>query len=102
MGTGTIETSVEKNVAKLESQLKAWGAKLDELVAKAEKTSATAKVESRQRLDELKGRYAEAQKRLAALKTAEKGKWAHFKNDLDVVWKDFEAALESLTQPPKD
>lgn len=102
MGTGTIEASVEKNVEKMEVQLKAWGAKLDELVAKAEKTSATAKVESRHHLDDLKARYAVAQKKLAALKAAESGKWEHFKTDLDVVWRDLEAALKSLTQPPKE
>ncbi|HSO38993.1 MAG TPA: hypothetical protein VLT33_40970 [Labilithrix sp.] len=101
MGTGTIEASVEKNIEKMEVQLKAWGAKLDELVAKAEKTSATAKVESRQHLDDLKARYADAQKRLGELKTAERGKWQHFKTDLDVVWKDLEATFKSLTQPPK-
>ena len=102
MGSGTIEASVEKSVEKMEVQLKAWGAKLDELVAKAEKTSATAKVESRHRIDDLKERYAVAHQKLAALKTAERGKWEHFKTDLEVVWRDLEAAVESLTQPPKE
>jgi hypothetical protein len=51
---GTIESSVDKTVAKLEVQLEQWAAKLDEFVASAEQAGEQAKRDSRERIGELK------------------------------------------------
>ena len=54
---------VEGHVGKMEAQLKQWGAKLDELVARAEEVSAEAKIERRKRIEDLKAKYQAAQSR---------------------------------------
>jgi len=53
----------EGHVGKMEAQLRQWGAKLDELVAKAEKAGTEMKIDQRKRIDDLKrstGRAIEA------------------------------------------
>lgn len=99
---GTIEANVEKNLVTMEKQLKAWAAKLDELVEKAEKSGEHAKAESHQRFEALREKLTATQKKLEEVKRAESGKWDKFKADLNVAWLDVEAAFKALTRPPKE
>ena len=96
---GTIEASVEKNIHTMEAQLKTWAARLDELVEKAEKSGEQAKVESRERIDDLRVRLTETQRKLEELKRAESGKWDTFKADLRIALGDLEAAFKALARP---
>jgi len=73
----------EAHMGKMETQLKQWGAKLDELVAKAEKADDEAKVDYRERLHELKAKYKVAQSRFDEVRTAGSDKWDTFKTGLE-------------------
>src|SRR6266545_4453882 len=65
---GTIESSVEKNVAKMEQQLKIWNAKLAELIARGKIAGQEAKADSRKALYELKAKVEVAQSKVAQLR----------------------------------
>lgn len=95
---GTVENSVEKNVGKMEAQLREWGAKIDELATKAEKAGAEVKADYRQRLEELKVKRATAQARLDELKGAGNQKWLTLKSGLEAAWKDLEIAFKDATR----
>ena len=55
------------HVGKVEAQLRQWGAKLDDLVAKAEEAGTEAKIEYRKRIDDLKAKHQVAQAKLEKL-----------------------------------
>lgn len=99
---GTIEDSVDKGIHNVEAQLKTWAAKLDEFVEQAEGSGELAKIESRQRIAELRERLTETQARFEELKQAERGKWDTFKADLHVALLDLEAAFAALARPPHE
>jgi len=85
------------HVGKIESQLKRWGAKLDELVAKAGEAGAEIKVEYQQHLDDLKAKHSVVQAKLAALKTASGAEWETIKAGLDSADHELEAAFQKVT-----
>jgi DNA repair exonuclease SbcCD ATPase subunit len=86
----------EGHVGKREAQLKRWGAKLDQLVAKAEKAGAEMKIERRKRIDDLKAKYQAAQSKLAELKAASGEKWGVLKTGVESAWNELEAAFKKL------
>ena len=86
----------EGHVGKMEAQLSRWGAKLDGLVAKAEKAGTEMKIDQRKRLDDLKAKYQIAQSKLGELKAAGNEKWATLKTGVENAWKDLEAAFKKL------
>jgi len=94
---GKIETSVDKTVSKLEGQLELWGAKLNELVAKAEVAGQETKVDARKRLDEVKVQLKVARIKLDEAKAAGGDKWDKFKLGVESSWKELEGAFQKLT-----
>jgi len=86
----------EGHVGKREAQLKRWGAKLDRLVAKAEKAGADAKVEERKCIDDLKAKVQTAHSKLAELKAAGGEKWGVLKTGVESAWSELEAAFKKL------
>jgi hypothetical protein len=94
---GTIETSVDKTVSKLEGQLKLWGTRLNELVAKAEVAGHETKIDARKRLDEVKAKLKVAQSKLDEAKAAGGDKWNTFKSGIESSWKELEGAFQKLT-----
>lgn len=93
--------SVEKNVDKLEAQLKEWGTKLEEMTAKAAdtgvKAKAEAKAQSDKRISDLKAKYQAAEDKLAEFRAAGNGKWDNFKDDIESLWKSLEVTFKNLT-----
>ena len=65
-------TSAEKHMGKLEERLRHWGAKLDELVTKADEVDSEAKVELRRRIEEFRAKHQAAQAKLAIRKKVER------------------------------
>jgi hypothetical protein len=94
---GTIETSVDKTVSKVEGQIASWGAKLDELVAKADVAGRGARADARSHLDEMKTRLKIAQLKLAEAKAAGGDRWDTFKLGVESSWKELEGAFQKLT-----
>jgi chromosome segregation ATPase len=82
------ETHVGK-VGKIETQLKQWGAKVHELVAKADQAGAEAKTDYHNRIDDLKAKYRIARSKLAELKAESNEKWEALKTGVETAWKEF-------------
>jgi hypothetical protein len=93
---GTIESSVDKTVLKLEDQLKLWGAKLNELAAKVDVAGHEAKIDARKHLDDMKAKLKVAQSKLEEAKAAGGDKWDKFKSGIESSWKEVEGAFEKL------
>ncbi len=93
----THDTHVDKTVAKLEDQLDLWGARLNELVAKAEVVGMEVKIDSKKGLNELKTKLDAARSTLVGVKAAGSDKWGDFKEGVDASWKELEDAFRNLT-----
>src|ERR1051325_9468345 len=94
---GTIESSVDKTVSKLEDQLKLWGAKLNELAAKVDAAGKEARVDARKRFDDMKVKIKVAQSKLDEAKAAGGDKWDKFKSGIESSSKELEGAFKNLT-----
>ncbi len=92
----TIESNVEKNIEKMEAQLKLWNTKLGELVARGKVAGQEAKLESRKRIDEFKGKLEVAQTTLAEFRKAGGSQWENFRVGMESAWKQAEAAFKKL------
>lgn len=88
--------SVEDNVGRMETQLKQWGAKLDELIAKADEAGTAAKIDYRKRIDDLKAKHLAATAKLDELKVAGSEKWETFKSGIESAWGELETAFKKL------
>ena len=93
---GTIEAGLEKTVARLEDQLKLWGAKLNVLVAKGKVAGQESKIDSQRYVDDLKAKLDAAQAKLHEAKAAGGEKWDTFKSAIESSWKDLESAFAKL------
>lgn len=90
----TIESNMDKNLAKLEAQLHIWSAKLDELAAKAAIKGEEAKIETRMVLDQLKSQIDELESKLDEAKAAGAEKWQILKRGVEKAWSDLEKAFK--------
>src|SRR5438477_11715735 len=90
-----META-ESQVGKMEAELRRWGAKLDELIRKADAVGTGAKMDYRERLEDMKDKYEAARERLDELKVAGTGKWEIFKGGIEDAWNELEAAFRKL------
>ena len=86
----------EEHVGKLETQLKHWGAKLDEFVAKADRAGTAARIDNRKRIDDLKAKCQAAQAKLDEVKTAGSEKWETLKTGVESAWAELELAFKEL------
>ena len=93
---GTIESSVEKNIARMEAQLKLWNGKLSELVARGKVAGQEVKIDSRKHIDELKAKLEVAHGKIAEVKKAGAGQWENFRVGVENAWKQAEAAFKKL------
>jgi multidrug resistance efflux pump len=91
-----VEAKVERNIEKLEAQLKVWNAKVAELIAKGKTAGQEAKFESRKRIDEVKAKLEVAQANLAEFKKAGIDQWDNFRAGIESAWKQAEAAFKKL------
>lgn len=87
---------MNEQIGKMEGQLKNWGVKLDELVARAEKADNDAKSNLYKQIDNLKGKYHGAQTKLEEVKKGGIEKWKGFKSGIELAWKDVEKAFKHL------
>jgi hypothetical protein len=89
---GTIESSVEKSIERMEAQLKMWDAKLAELMAKGQVASREARSNSRKRMDQVKSKLEAARARLAEVKKASSTGWESLQAGLEKAWNQAEAS----------
>ena len=88
--------TVEAHVVKMEAELKQWGARLDNLLAMAQVVGTAARVDHRQRLDDLKEKYDAAEAKLAELKAAGSSKWVVFQGGVETAWRELANAFTRL------
>jgi division protein CdvB (Snf7/Vps24/ESCRT-III family) len=86
----------QENLGKFETQLKQWGAKLDEFVAKADRAGTTARIDNRKRIDDLRAKCQAAQSRLDEVRTASGEKWETLKTGVERAWGELEIAFRKL------
>ena len=86
--------NTEADLGKLETQLKQWGAKLDEFVAKADRAGTAARIDNRKRIDELKAKVKVAQAKLDEVKTAGSEKWETLRTGVESAWAELELAVK--------
>jgi hypothetical protein len=88
--------NTQENIGKRETQLRHWGARLDEIAAKAEKVGIEVNAAKRQRVDEARTKCQAAQSKLDEYKAAGAEKWETFKTGLETAWSDLESAFKKL------
>jgi hypothetical protein len=88
--------NTQENIGKREAQLRHWGARLDQIVAKAEKVGIEVNAAKRQRVDEARTKYQAAQTKLNEYKAAGSEKWGAFKTGVENAWSDLESAFKKL------
>jgi hypothetical protein len=88
--------TVEWHVEKMEGELRQWGERLDELMAKADTAGTGAKVDYRKRLDDLSEKYAAAEARFAELKAAGNSKWGAYQGVVETAWSELATAFARL------
>jgi hypothetical protein len=81
---------------KLEAQIKEWSAKLTELKAKADKTSADAKTQMYQQIDQLRARKEAAQQKLTEIKAASADSWEALKAGSEKTLDELKKTWESM------
>ncbi len=79
---------------KMESQLQEWGAKLDEMHAKADQASGDAKQEWTQKIENLKSKRDELQQHLADMKSSSDEAWNSLKTGFQNAWDEFSNSVE--------
>ncbi len=92
----TTRSSVDENLTKMEAQLKAWGARLNEAVAKAGDAGQQAKIDTRRQIDELKLKLTGARAKLDEAKAAGGEKWESLKDGVEATWHELEGAFKKL------
>jgi hypothetical protein len=88
--------TTEKNLDRIDAQLRLWSVKVDALVARAEGAGALAAVNHRARIDELKARCAVAQARLDELRAAGRWQWRRYGSGIAQAWNDLVVAFRAL------
>ena len=84
---------LQARVGKMESQLKEWGGKLEELASKAKDV---AKADYHKLLDDAHAKHRAAQAKLEELKEAGSDKWESLKSGAEKAWAEVEAAFKKL------
>jgi hypothetical protein len=84
------------NLGRMETQLKHWGAKLDELAARAEEASAEVRNDYHKHIYELRKKHQTMQSKFEELRSARNDKWETFKSGIETAWNEFEIAFKGL------
>jgi hypothetical protein len=88
----------EMQVGKIEKQLAQWGARLDELAAKAATAGEDVIQKERQHIAELRAKRDEFAVKLQEMKAAGSDKWQTIKSGVDSAYDELEAAFRLVTK----
>jgi hypothetical protein len=95
---GNLMKTKKAHVGKIESRLKHWGAKLDELVARAGVAGQEVKADYLEHIDDLKVKHRVVRAKLDELKAASGAEWESFKTGLDSAGDELELAFKKVTE----
>ena len=85
----------EEYQAKMEVQLKEVTTKLADLMAKADKATASAKTEYQDQIKHLRGKLQETQGRLQQLKSSGGEAWETLKDGTEKAWGELRGAMDN-------
>ena len=88
--------SADADLGKMEAELRQWGTRLDNLLAMADLVGTAARIDRRERLDDLKKKYDAAEAKLAALKAAGSGKREIIRGGVENAWSELAMAFTRL------
>jgi DNA uptake protein ComE-like DNA-binding protein len=91
-----MEMTKEDYQKKMEAQLNEWSARVDVLKAKAEKASATAKIELQEQIEKLKALEVSAREHFTKIQGATATAWNDVKADVTDKWNQVSGAVEAL------
>jgi len=91
-----METETDDR-GRMKAQLQHWGAKLDELVARAEASGSDATAGSKERLEVLRAKHRNARSKFGELRAAGGERWVNFKTGMASVWKEIETTVKELS-----
>lgn len=80
----------------MENQLEVWAGRIDECAAAAQESNGWARIDLRQRIDDLKIKRALVRATLDELKAAGRDGRAGLRIDLESAWKDLEDACREM------
>ena len=86
----------EDYLDKIETQIREWAAKINELKAKAEQGSADLKSKMTQEIEDLRARKEAAQQKLAEMRAAGAEKWESLKTGTEKAVEEWKKKWESL------
>ena len=84
------------SVRRMETQLNIWAGKIDEFTAAAQESNGWARIDLRQRIDDLKVKRALVRANLDAFHAAGSDSRAGLRTDLESAWKDLEKAFQEM------
>ena len=84
------------SVSKMEIQLKIWAGEIDEFTAAAQDSHGWARIDVRQRIDDLKVKRALVRANLDAFMATGSDSRAGLRTDLESAWKDLEKAFQEM------
>lgn len=91
-------TKTDIHIEKLQSQLDAWKAQVQELRAKAEAANADAKLAYMRQADELKEKYAQAETQLDEIRKAQKSASSDVMEGMTAAWSDLSDAFSKAAK----
>ncbi len=95
---GSAMDNMETQVSKMQKQLTLWGARLDELVARAAKGGEDAIEKERQLLAELRAKRDDLAAKLHETRESSSEKWQTIKSGVVSAYEELEAAFELVTK----
>jgi predicted nucleic acid-binding Zn-ribbon protein len=90
--------SREDFVIKLKEKIDLWNADLDRLQAKADQTSAEARVKYQQQIEDLQEKRRALEEKIAQLRGAGEGAWEDIRTGMEIAWGSMSEALSSALQ----
>jgi nucleotide-binding universal stress UspA family protein len=87
---------------KIEAQLKEWGAKIEELKAKAETSKVELKIKYQKQMEDLRAKQDAVQHRLRELKESGEGAWEGLRTGLEKSLGEFRGSLDSTLSTFKE
>lgn len=81
----------------LELEFMRWGARLDAMVARAEKAGDDAEGGLRLRIEDLQAKREAVQVKLEELRAAGEGKWEILEEGLEAAWRELENAFAKMS-----
>jgi hypothetical protein len=80
----------------METQLKVWAGKIDEFTAAAQESNGWARIDLRQRIDDLKVKRALVRANLDEFKAAGSNSRPGLRTDLESAWRDLEGTFREM------